>query len=72
MIDDDPLDLDLVEAVLAPEGWLVVRAAGGEEKIGATASFKVEPGDVLTILTPGGGGFGASDTGSAAGGSGSV
>jgi 5-oxoprolinase (ATP-hydrolysing) len=37
------------------------RAAGGEEKIGATASFTVEPGDVLTILTPGGGGFGASD-----------
>jgi 5-oxoprolinase (ATP-hydrolysing) len=35
------------------------RAGGGEEKIGATASFKVEAGDVLTILTPGGGGFGA-------------
>jgi CheY-like chemotaxis protein len=33
VIDDDPLDLDLVEAVLAPEGWLVVRAAGGEEGV---------------------------------------
>jgi CheY-like chemotaxis protein len=33
VIDDDPLDLDLVESVLAPEGWLVVRAAGGEEGV---------------------------------------
>ena len=31
VIDDDPLDLDLVEAVLAPEGWSVLRASGGEE-----------------------------------------
>jgi len=29
------------------------------EEIGATASFNMEVGDVLTILTPGGGGFGA-------------
>ena len=36
----------------------LLRAAGGTEDIGATASFKVEAGDVLTILTPGGGGFG--------------
>jgi len=35
------------------------RAAGGEEVIGATASFKAEVGDVLTIFTPGGGGFGS-------------
>jgi N-methylhydantoinase B/oxoprolinase/acetone carboxylase alpha subunit len=35
-----------------------LRAGGGMEEIGATASFKVEVGDVLTILTPGGGGFG--------------
>ena len=33
VIDDDPLDLELVEAVLAPEGWSVVRAAGGEEGV---------------------------------------
>jgi signal transduction histidine kinase/DNA-binding response OmpR family regulator len=32
-IDDDPVDLDLLEAVLAPEGWRVVRAAGGEEGV---------------------------------------
>jgi signal transduction histidine kinase/CheY-like chemotaxis protein len=30
-IDDDPVDLDLLEAVLAPEGWEVLRASGGEE-----------------------------------------
>jgi 5-oxoprolinase (ATP-hydrolysing) len=34
------------------------RETGAEEQIGATASFTVEKGDVLTILTPGGGGFG--------------
>ena len=33
MIDDDPLELDLVEAVLAPEGYTVVRATGGEEGV---------------------------------------
>jgi 5-oxoprolinase (ATP-hydrolysing) len=40
----------------------LLRAAGGTEDIGATASFNVEAGDVLTILTPGGGGFGRADT----------
>jgi 5-oxoprolinase (ATP-hydrolysing) len=36
----------------------LLRAAGGTEDIGATASFDMEAGDVLTLLTPGGGGFG--------------
>ena len=31
VIDDDPLDLDLLEAVLVPAGWSVVRATGGAE-----------------------------------------
>ncbi|MDB6014237.1 MAG: hypothetical protein JWL65_6487 [Gammaproteobacteria bacterium] len=39
----------------------LLRAAGGTEDIGGTASFTVEAGDVLTILTPGGGGFGDGD-----------
>ncbi len=34
------------------------RAAGMVETLGATARFDVMPGDELTILTPGGGGFG--------------
>jgi 5-oxoprolinase (ATP-hydrolysing) len=34
------------------------RASGRLEKLGATAQFDVGPGDELTILTPGGGGFG--------------
>ncbi|MFN2629120.1 MAG: response regulator [Gaiellaceae bacterium] len=33
VIDDDPLDLDLIEAVLAPEGWSVLRATGGEDGV---------------------------------------
>jgi 5-oxoprolinase (ATP-hydrolysing) len=34
------------------------RADGRVETLGATARFEVGPGDELTILTPGGGGFG--------------
>src|SRR5262249_51819560 len=34
-IDDGPVDLDLLEAVLGNEGWRVVRAAGGEEGLRA-------------------------------------
>jgi 5-oxoprolinase (ATP-hydrolysing) len=41
-----------------PGGASLQRVAGGVEEIGATASFAVMPGDELTILTPGGGGFG--------------
>jgi 5-oxoprolinase (ATP-hydrolysing) len=37
--------------------WLT-RADGSVERLGATASFTVGAGDVLTIQTPGGGGFG--------------
>jgi CheY-like chemotaxis protein len=33
VIDDDPLDLDLVEALLTPEGYTVARAASGEEGV---------------------------------------
>ena len=35
-------------------------AGGAPETLGATARFEVAPGDELTILTPGGGGFGKS------------
>ncbi len=37
------------------------RVSGALEKLGATARFDVLPGDELTILTPGGGGFGKAD-----------
>jgi 5-oxoprolinase (ATP-hydrolysing) len=39
-------------------GTLMRAKDGSVEQIGATASFKAEAGDVLTILTPGGGGCG--------------
>jgi 5-oxoprolinase (ATP-hydrolysing) len=35
------------------------RAGGAVEHLDATARFEVAPGDELTILTPGGGGFGS-------------
>jgi 5-oxoprolinase (ATP-hydrolysing) len=37
------------------------RVGGAIETLGATARFDVSPGDELTILTPGGGGFGKAD-----------
>ncbi len=37
------------------------RSDGAVEQLGATARFEVAAGDELTILTPGGGGFGAPD-----------
>ena len=50
-IDDDPVDLDLLEATLAPEGWRVVRASGGEE--GVRAVRKERPAVVvLDLLMP--------------------
>jgi signal transduction histidine kinase/DNA-binding response OmpR family regulator len=55
-IDDDPVDLDLLEAVLAPEGWRVVRATGGEE--GLRAVREERPAVVvLDLLMPGLDGF---------------
>jgi 5-oxoprolinase (ATP-hydrolysing) len=37
------------------------RAGGARETLGATARFEVAAGDELTVLTPGGGGFGPAD-----------
>ena len=42
-------------------GGEIRRADGRTETLGATARFELHPGDVLTILTPGGGGFGSAD-----------
>jgi 5-oxoprolinase (ATP-hydrolysing) len=45
----------------AERGAAFIRRAGGAvEPLGATARFEVGAGDELTILTPGGGGYGAS------------
>jgi 5-oxoprolinase (ATP-hydrolysing) len=44
-----------------PGETIVTRANGAEERLPATASVTVAPGDAITIRTPGGGGFGAAD-----------
>jgi signal transduction histidine kinase/CheY-like chemotaxis protein len=50
-IDDDPVDLALLEAVLVPDGWRVVRATGGEE--GVRAVRREQPAVVvLDLLMP--------------------
>jgi 5-oxoprolinase (ATP-hydrolysing) len=43
----------------APGEAHIRRASGALETLGATARFEVAAGDELTVLTPGGGGFGA-------------
>ena len=48
VIDDDPLDLALVEAVLTPEGFAVLRAANGME--GVKLVRERRPGVVLLDL----------------------
>jgi signal transduction histidine kinase/DNA-binding response OmpR family regulator len=56
VIDDDPRDLDLVEALLSPEGWSVLRATGGEE--GVELVRRERPAVVLLdLLMPGVDGF---------------
>jgi signal transduction histidine kinase/DNA-binding response OmpR family regulator len=56
VIDDDPIDLDLVEAILAPAGYSVLRAAGGEEGVALVA--REQPAVVLLdLLMPGVDGF---------------
>ena len=47
-IDDDPVELDLVEAVLGPQGWSVIRALGGEEGVRVVA--RERPAVVLLDL----------------------
>jgi 5-oxoprolinase (ATP-hydrolysing) len=56
-----PFGLEGGEA--AARGEAHIRRAGGGalERLGGTARFAVAAGDELTILTPGGGGFGSAD-----------
>lgn len=46
---------------LPGRNW-VGRVDGSREELGATASADMQPGDCFTILTPGGGGYGESET----------
>jgi CheY-like chemotaxis protein len=50
-IDDDPLDLDLLEAILGPQGWSVVRATGGQEGV-ALVERERPAAVVLDLLMP--------------------
>lgn len=60
VIDDDPMDLDLVEAVLTPAGYSVLRAGGGEE--GVALVGREQPAVVLLdLLMPGIDGFAVID-----------
>jgi CheY-like chemotaxis protein len=55
-IDDDPVALELVAAVLDPEGYRVLRAQGGEE--GISIALQEHPALVIVdLLMPGTDGF---------------
>ena len=55
-IDDDPVALELVAAVLGPEGYRVLRAQGGDE--GVSTALQERPDLViLDLLMPGTDGF---------------
>jgi CheY-like chemotaxis protein len=50
-IDDDPLALELIEAVLGPEGYVVLKASGGQE--GVAVAQREQPALViLDLLMP--------------------
>ena len=52
---------NLLLGPLEVEASLFRRSDGREERLSALARFTAEPGDVLRIETPGGGGYGAPD-----------
>ncbi len=55
-IDDDPLAIELVRAVLGPEGWEVLGAENGEEGV-ALAAARQPAVILLDLLMPGMDGF---------------
>jgi 5-oxoprolinase (ATP-hydrolysing) len=57
-----PFGLHGGESGAPGRGW-ITRASGKVDHLSATAHFEVEPGDILTIETPGGGGYGFSCAG---------
>jgi signal transduction histidine kinase/CheY-like chemotaxis protein len=48
VIDDDPIELDLIEATLGPKGYSILRAAGGDE--GVELVRRTRPAVVLLDL----------------------
>ncbi len=59
-IDDDPLAVELMEAVLAPQGYTVLKAAGGEA--GLDLARRERPGlIILDLLMPGTDGYAVVD-----------
>lgn len=57
LIDDDPLAIELMEAVLQPEGYKILKAANGENGI-ALAQQEIPSLIILDLLMPGLDGFG--------------
>ena len=56
VIDDDPLAIELVEAVLQPEGYTILKATSGEDGV-ALAQQELPSLIILDLLMPGVDGF---------------
>ena len=57
-----PFGLKGGEAGALGENSIRRRGRSDEEVLGGKVQIRVEPGDVLTLKTPGGGGYGAADS----------
>ncbi len=56
IIDDDPLAIELIEAVLQPEGYMILKATGGENGV-MLAQQELPSLIILDLLMPGVDGF---------------
>ena len=56
VVDDQPQNVELLEAYLAPEGYKIVRAANGEEALGKLSGSQIDL-VLLDVMMPGMDGF---------------
>jgi putative two-component system response regulator len=56
VVDDEPQNIELLEAHLAPQGYEIVKAANGEEALGKLSDNKIDV-MLLDVMMPGIDGF---------------
>ena len=56
IVDDQPQNIELLEAHLVPQGYEIVKAANGEEPLGKLSGNQIDP-ILLDVMMPGMDGF---------------